>query len=219
MSTVQIPSHQRFLLPSVPWRSYERMLRAFADRPGVRLTYDRGVLEIMTLSHGHENRGHLLGRFVVVLTEELGLPLKSGGSTTLRRRKRRRGLEPDECYWVANEALVRDKDVINLLRDPAPDLAMEIDITHSSLDRLGIYAALGVPEIWRFDGQHLTFHVLGADGQYSAAESSLTFPQLTPADLLAFLNLRGQMDENAVVRQFRTWVRQRFGDSGKTTKA
>jgi Uma2 family endonuclease len=215
MPTVKIPIQQRFLMPSVSWRSYERLLRAFADRPGVRLTYDRGVLEIMTLSHKHENRGHLLGRFVVVLTEELGLPLKSGGSTTLRRRKRRRGLEPDECYWVTREALVRNKDEIDLRHDPAPDLAMEIDITRSSLDRLAIYAALGVPEIWRFDGLDLTFHVLGLDGQYSVTEASVTFPKLAPADLLAFLNLRGQIDENAVVRQFRIWVRQHYGITGQ----
>ena len=215
MATVQIPPEQRLLLPSVAWRTYGRLLRVFEDRPGVRLTYDRGALEIMTLSHGHEKLGRLLGRFVIVLTEELNLPLQSGGSTTLRRRKRRRGLEPDECYWIASEPLVRHKDEIDLRHDPPPDLAMEIDVTRSSLDRLTIYAALRVPEVWRYDGQVLTFHVLGADGLYTEASHSLAFPKLTPADLVGFLNLRGSMDENAIVRQFRQWVRQHFG--GPTT--
>lgn len=217
MSTAYTPAGQRFVLSSVTWRSYERLLRVFADQPGVRLTYDRGVLELMTLSHEHENQDRLLGRFIVVLTEELGLALKSGGSTTLRRRKRRRGLEPDECYWIARETLVRKRDAIDLRVDPAPDLAVEIDITRSSINRMAIYAALNVPEVWRFDGQALTFHVLGAAGQYAESSHSLTFPQLTPDDLLAFLNLRGQMDENAIVRQFRTWVRQRFGIGGQAT--
>jgi Uma2 family endonuclease len=211
MSTVHAPPEQRLILYSVPWRDYLRLLRIFADRPAVRLTYDRGTLELMTLSHGHESLGRLLGRFIVVLTEELGWPLKSGGSTTLRRRKRLRGLEPDECYWITSEPLVRDKDELDLRHDPPPDLALEIDVTHSSLNRMGIYAALNVPEVWRLAGQTLTFHVLGTTGQYSVVSQSRAFPQLTAADLISFLNLRGQMDENSLVRQFRAWVRQRFG--------
>jgi Uma2 family endonuclease len=189
----------------------------FADQRAVRLTYDRGLLEFMTLSHEHEALDRLLGRLIVVLTEELGLPLRSGGSTTLRRRKRRRGLEPDECYWIAHEPLIRQKDVIDLRVDPPPDLAVEIDVSRSSVNRMAIYAALGVPEVWRFDGQTLTFHVLAAGGQYSESSRSLLFTQLAPADLLVFLSLRGQFDENTVVRQFRAWVRQRFGSGGQTT--
>src|ERR1700722_8059939 len=161
MSTVQAAPEQRFILYGVPWRTYERLLRAFADRPGVRLTYDRGTLELMTLSHEHENRGHLLGRLVVTLTVELGLPLKGGGSTTFRRRRRQRGLEPDECYWIGSEALVRGKEKINQRRDPPPDLALEIDVTHSSLNRLAIYAALNIPEVWRFEGLSLACYLLG----------------------------------------------------------
>src|SRR3954470_13443873 len=107
MSTVQSCPSQSLVLYDVPWPTYERLLRAFADRPGVRLTYDRGILELMTLSHEHENRGCLLSRFVEVLTEEYALPAKGVVSTPFRRRKRRRGLEPDGCWWVANEALVR----------------------------------------------------------------------------------------------------------------
>jgi Uma2 family endonuclease len=213
MSTVKIPSSQRLVLFGVSWPEYGRMLRAFAHRRAVKLTYDRGTLEITTLSHEHETQDRILGRLVVVLTEELGLPLQSGGSTTFRRRKKQRGLEPDECYWIANEALVRNKDVIDLRIDPPPDLAMEIEVTRSALNRM----AISVPEVWRFDGQALTFHVLEANGKYAESSHSLTFPQLTPADLLAFLNLRGQMDENAIVRQFRTWVRQRFGGGGQST--
>jgi Uma2 family endonuclease len=179
MATVQSLPEQRFVLYGVSWRTYSRLLRAFADRPGVRLTYDRGTLELMTLSHEHENRGHLLGRLVVTLTEELKLPVKGGGSTTFRRRKRQRGLEPDECYWIATEALVRSKDRIDLRRDPPPDLALEIDITHSSLNRLAIYAALAIPEVWRLEGTSLACYLLGSDGRYTVAHPvwpSLVWP-------------------------------------------
>src|SRR5216683_551891 len=107
MSTVHLPTEQRFILAGVSWRSYRRLLRAFADRPAVRLTYDRGTLELMTLSHLHENLSYLLARLVDALTEELALPVKGGRSTTFRRRQRRRGLEPDACWWIAGEPLVR----------------------------------------------------------------------------------------------------------------
>jgi Uma2 family endonuclease len=211
MSTVQTPRGQSLLLPDVDWQTYSRLLRVFAERPAVRLTYDRGVLEIMSPLLEHDIDGRLLGRFVTTMTEELGLPVLSAGSTTFRRRKRRRGLEADESFWIANEPRVRGKRRINLRVDPPPDLAIEVDVTRSSLDRMGIYAALAVPEVWRLDGpQSLTFHVLQSDGAYAAATNSLSFPQVTPSDLLGFLALRGQMDENAIVRQFRAWVRGRL---------
>src|SRR5215468_4991443 len=96
---------QRLVLSGVDWITYGRLLHALGNRPAVRLTYDRGALEIMTLSHEHENCAHVFGRPVVVLTEELLLSIKGGRSTTFRRFKKRRGLEPDDCYWIAKEPL------------------------------------------------------------------------------------------------------------------
>jgi Uma2 family endonuclease len=208
MATVSFPAEQRLILDGVEWADYMRMLRAIGNRPGVRLTYDRGSLEIMTLSHEHESYAHLLGRLVVGLTEALLLPIKGGKSTTFRRRRRRRGLEPDECYWIASESLVRGKDRINLKTDPPPDLGLEIDITHSSLDRLAIYAALRIPEVWRLEGRRIVCYLLGPDGQYTASPTSRVFPGLVVNELMQFLYLRGQMDENAIVERLRSWARQ-----------
>jgi Uma2 family endonuclease len=210
MSAASMTGEQRLLLHAVSWREYERLLRVFRERPAIRLTYDRGTLEIMAPLHIHESYGRFLGRLVLILTEELCLPLKEGGSTTFRRRKKHRGLEPDNCYWIANEPAMRGKLTVDLRIDPPPDLAIEIDITHGSLDRLAIYAALRVPEVWRFDGQVLVFHILAADGTYTSGTVSLAFPGLHPDDLLRFLALRTQQDENAVARDFRDWVRQRI---------
>jgi Uma2 family endonuclease len=214
MSTVQSPSEQRFLLQDIPWPTYERFLRLLADRLSIRLTYDRGTLELLSPSHEHENQTYLLARLVDALTEELNLPVKGGRSTTFRRRKKQRGLEPDSCWWIANEPLVRGKTMIDPRRDPPPDLALEIDITHSSLDRMAIYAALRVPEVWRWEGQTLVCYVLGGDGRYAVSAVSRAIPGLVVADLAPFLLLRGQMDENAIVRQFRAWARQRFAGGG-----
>ena len=214
MATVQSPSEQRFILQAVPWRTYERLLRAFGDRPGVRLTYDRGTLELMTFSHEHQSQSYLLGRLVDAVTEELNLPVKGGRSTTFRRRTKQRGLEPHNCWWITSEPLVRGKTQINLRHDPPPDLALEVDVTHSSLNRMAIYAALRVPEVWRLEGQSLVCYLLGGDGRYAPSGVSRVFPGLVVADLGPFLQLRGKMDENAIVRQFRAWVRQRFGTGG-----
>src|SRR5207245_1021857 len=166
MVTVRNSPDQRLLLYGVSWQEYGRMLRAFAERPSLRVTYDRGTLEIMTLSLEHESLVRFFNLLILALTLELGLPLKGGGSTTFGRRRRRRGLEPDECYWIANEFLVRAKEKLDLRQDPPPDLAIEVDVSYSTLDRMSIYAALRVPEVWRYGGRALTFHVLGADRQY-----------------------------------------------------
>ena len=213
MAVIQAPRGQRLLLSGVEWKTYQRLLRVFDERPGIRLTYDRGSLEIMTLTHEHENDNRFLAQMVIVLTDELDLPLKQGGSTTFKRRRKRKGIEPDSCFWIANEHRVRGKKRIDLRIDPPPDLGMEVDVSRSSLNRLPIYAALEVPEVWRYDGQALTFHVLQPDGEYAEGPSQV-FPGLTAADLVPFFALRDQMDENALMRQFRTWVRQTLAPGG-----
>jgi Uma2 family endonuclease len=203
------PPGQCLHLSGVDWTTYSRLLRAFAESPGVRLAYDRGELEIMSPSLEHDDDGRVLGVLVFVLTEELGLPLKFGGSTTLRRRLRKRGIEADECFWIANPHRMAGRRQLDLRTDPPPDLAIEIDVSRSSLDRLGIYAALRVPEVWRLEGDLLTFHVLGPDGTYLRADASRIFPFLRPVDLLSFLQQARQAgDEHAAIRSFREWVRQ-----------
>ncbi len=204
----RIQPGQSLVLDEVDWRTYSRFLRLFAERTSFRLTYDRGVLEIWGSPRGPVRVAYLLGRFVDTLTEELGLTVMAGRSTTYRSRRHRRGLEPDNSYWIANEPQMRGKDVIDLRKDPPPDLCMEVDATRSSLDRMGIYARLCVPEVWRLDDDGLTFNVLQANGTYQGAPQSLSFPMLTPADVMRFLALRAQHDDNEVVRRFRDWVRQ-----------
>jgi Uma2 family endonuclease len=211
-STVPLPPPGRWLrLSGVDWSTYSRLLRAFAEKPGIRLTYDRGELEIMAPLLAHDGDGRFCFRLVSALTEELGLPLKCGGSTTMRRRLRQRGIEADECFWIANAHRMQGVRRLDLRRDPPPDLAIEVDVTRSSFDRLAIYAVLGVPEVWRLDGNSLMFHVLDASGQYNEATVSRSFPLLTPSDLIGFLQrARGAGDVNPIVRDFRAWVRQRM---------
>ena len=209
MATVEAPREQRFLMRNVNWQEY----RGFADLLGewhVRLTYDRGRLEFMTLSHLHELLKKLLAQFVEALTEELDRPRQSAGSTTLDREVLDRGVEPDECFYLDNEPLIRGKDEIDLDVDPPPDLALEIEVSRSALDRLGIYAALRVPEVWRYDGTTLRVYRLTETGEYCEADRSRHFPFLPPGQLEGFLQRRNEMDETSLVKAFRRWVRDQI---------
>jgi Uma2 family endonuclease len=213
-SLVPSQAGRRLVLDDIEWLAYCRLLRIFAERSSVRLTYDHRRLEIMSPLPEHESDADMLGRMVVVLTEEMAFPIKAGRSTTFRTRRKQRGLEPDNSYWIANEPKVRGKRKIDLKIDPPPDLAIEVDCTSSSLDRMSIYATLGIPEVWRLDNEVLAFHILRDNGSYVESDS-LAFAGLKAANLPPFLALRDQMDENAVIRQFRLWVRQRIRDEWK----
>ena len=195
-----------FLLDNISWETYERLLRE-VDSRHVRLTYDNGDLEIMTLSLGHESAGRLLGVLVRLLAMELQMPFKGGGSTTMRRKIKRTGLEPDECFWFQNEPAMRGKKKWQAAHDPPPDLAIEMDITHSSMDRMGIYAALRVPEVWRCTRKSLKAYRLHEAGTYQVEEGSALLPFVPLDEIYRFLMLSDQMDEAELLRRFVGWVR------------
>ncbi|MDV3000778.1 MAG: hypothetical protein N5P05_002384 [Chroococcopsis gigantea SAG 12.99] len=190
------------LLTGVRWETYQALLFDLAENPSKRLTYDRGALEIMTPLPEHEINKGFLGRLVQTATEVSGLEVLSLCSTTLSRSDLQKGIEPDECYYITNEVLVRNKIDFDFNVDPVPDLAIEVDITSSSLNRLGIYAALGVGEIWRFDGENLWIYCLES-GSYGEREGSKILPILSKSMILEFLMRRGEVGENALVREFR----------------
>jgi Uma2 family endonuclease len=196
------------VLYDINWRTYTRVLRAFEACRRFHLTYDRGTLEIRGLRLlEHEGPAQLLGCFVAAITEELNLPSRAGGQVTLRRKRKQRGLESDGCFWIANAPQLRGKFHLDLRTDPPPDLALEVDVTSSSVDRMSIYAALGVPEVWRLSANGLAFNVLYGSA-YQARPNSLSFPQLASADLAVFLARWGHTDDTTIVLQFRDWVRQ-----------
>jgi Uma2 family endonuclease len=200
--TVKPGSHMH--LYDVPWDEYSRLLRLFAESPGVRLNYDHGELEIMSPLLQHDDDSRLFVFFVQALAQHAGLPFKLGGSTTLRRRLKQKGLEPDECFWLANAPKLAGKRRLDLRTDPPPDLAVEVEVTRSSLNRFAIYAALGIPEVWRLRKGRLTFHSLNDAGRYKEVETSRSFAWVTPAFILGFLEkAQAATDENVVIAEFR----------------
>jgi hypothetical protein len=146
---------------------------------------------------------------VVELARHCDRAMRFGGSVTLRRRDVRRGLEPNGCFWIQNWRGLLGKTKLDLRVDPPSDLAIEIEIIRSGIPRLPIYAALGVPEVWRLDTAGLAFHVLsGSD--YQEQSTSLAFPGLEPGHLAPFLSRVFTDDHNTIIRAFRAWTKDHF---------
>jgi Uma2 family endonuclease len=202
-----LPANERIVLHDVSWETYANLRANLGDHP-IRLTYDGSNLEIMSPSRWHELAGRFLGRMITTMAGELNIQIGTGGSTTFQQADQKRGLEPDECFWIANEARVRGKRDIDLTVDPPPDLAIEIDISPSRLNRPGIYAAIRVPEIWRFDGEELHAELLQRDGKYQPAESSKCFPFLPLYELTRFLLQVEQSGEINTMQSFVQWLRE-----------
>lgn len=204
MTLVHPPAHaeQRFL-SRTDWEGYQHVLQAF-EGVRVKITYDRGNLELLTTSPTHEEIKTYLAQLVEAAFFEFAVHYKPAGATTFRRRILDRGLEPDECYYVAELprfVLGQDPETI-----PRPDLALEIEVTCSAIDRLGIYRALGVPEVWRYSAEHrLHVLVLGPEG-FEASDRSLVLPALRVGELPRFVRLGVEEGSYAMLRAFQAWL-------------
>ena len=205
------PADRRVLFQNVRWSTYQALLADLGPR-GTRITYDRGTVEIMSPSKKHEHLKTLLGRLIEAFTEEAEISILSTASTTLQREDLARAVEADESYYIRHEPDVRDREELDLSRDPPPDLAVEIDISRRSLDRRIIFAAMGIPEVWCFDGEQLGVYQLAPDGQYALAANSLALPDFPLEEATRLLRERSRLGETALVRSFRALVRERMGE-------
>jgi len=218
-TTLEFKGEPRVVLHDVSWDFYEQLLEQVAEQH-VHLTFDNGELELMSPQPKHEHYKCIISRWIMFLAIELSMNFKQGGSTTFRREDKAKGLEPDDCFWIANEPAVRDKIEIDLSVDPPPDLALEIDITSSSLDRQAIYAALGVRELWRYNGKELRVFHLQSDGtnaqpdknlnfgMYAQRDKSLSFPTLSLKDFQQFFERPKGITEGQWINNFQKWVRE-----------
>ncbi|HTK27263.1 MAG TPA: Uma2 family endonuclease [Pyrinomonadaceae bacterium] len=170
MNTV-LDSSQTVLLHNISWNSYKQIADALQDQTPAHLTYDRGRLEIMVLSFQHENLKKLIAMLFERLTEDLDIEICAAGSTTFQKEDLERGFEPDESYYIENAAYMRGRKSVNLDFDPPPDLSIEIDVTQSSINRMNIFAAIGIREVWRCHGSAVEFSVLH-EGKYEVVSVS-----------------------------------------------
>ncbi len=196
---------KRITFCGLDWHAFKQIQSLLTERTRARFTYDDGVLEITVPLETHERSARLIERFILILITEMGMKIKTMGSTTLEREDLLRSAEPDNGYYIQNYSLVADHEV-NLNVDPAPDLVVEVDITNSDLNKNALYASMGVPEFWRFNGRELRILQLMA-GQYVECDRSPTFPMVTKTELYRFLEL-ALRDEVAAEIELRQWVRQ-----------
>ena len=187
------------------WSGYLKYLDAVGDGR-TRVTYDRGTLELMSPSNEHEQVKSILGRIVETVMVEALIDFTFGGSTTFRREDLDRGLDPDECYWIANwgSFLGRPYDVDS---DPPPDLVVEVDIYSSSINRLELYRVMRVPEVWRYCRDRIMRIYQLQDGKYVVCSHSPTIPKLASVDLDRILSKRSEMSSSALLRYVRDWWR------------
>ncbi len=195
---------RRIVIRGVGWEGYETLLELIGDQP-VRVTYARGDVELMSPLSRHERSKSRLGRMVEILTEELDIPMIAAASTTLKREDLDQGLEADESFYLASLSQLSNFDDLDLNVDPPPDLAIEIEITRSAMNRLGIYGALRVPEIWRFDGRNLRILFLQEDGTYREIAQSKALPWISIDEIRRFA-AEELGDDTQWAKSFRRWV-------------
>ena len=208
---IVVPPGKQLLLKDVSWHQYQDILANLGENRSARISYSNGMLEIMVPLPEHEDDKVIIGNLVEAILEEMDVEFRSLGSTTFENKAMATALEPDDCFYIQNEAAVRGKKRLDLTVDPPPDLAIEIDIT--SRTRLATYENLGVPELWRYNGSKLEINILQAD-KYIESNQSLNFPSLPIAEVIPqYLEQSKVIGRNATMKLFRSWLRERLSSS------
>jgi Uma2 family endonuclease len=200
-----LPADSVLIQHGISWDEYEELLDSVGEASSLHISFDDGTLQIMTLSQKHEMYSTLIERIVSLLSVTLRIKVLFYGSATMKKRHERKGVEPDACFYVQNATLVGTKKEIDFNVDPPPDVVVEVDLHHESLAKFPIYAALGVPEVWRYDGDLLTIYQLRTE-QYVASEASQSLPVLTSAVLTEFLARSPKQDQYDILLAFEEWL-------------
>lgn len=207
VTPLTLSGEKRVTLRGLTWQSYQQILHALPQNRAARLTYDRGILEITMPLEDHEFALRLIERFIIILVVEMGMKLKTMGSTTMAREELERGSEPDCAYYIQNQPKVAGR-IVNFAEDPPPDLVVEVDITHTDINKNRLYASMGVPEFWRYNGREWRIYQLQG-GLYTELDRSPTFAWVEKAELYRFLE-QAQQDEVEAETNFRAWVKEQM---------
>ncbi len=201
----QAAINQKLILQGVGWDFYERILEEFADSNGLHFAYDDGFLEVEVPLAKHEIPIQILSDLISTICIELEVDIRNFGSTTFRKQARAKGCEPDKGFYIQHERQVRGLDDINLSVNPPPDLVIEVDVTSPSLNKLPIYAALGVPEVWLYKGTEIIFYKLFG-GVYDETQTSVALPMLDSRKATEFLQRGLTESYTKWIREIREWT-------------
>ncbi|MFB2935674.1 Uma2 family endonuclease [Aerosakkonemataceae cyanobacterium BLCC-F154] len=202
----QVASPPTIVMNGVRWETFKALMADVGDGRAWRIAYDKGVLEIRMPLTEHEEPKILIGSFVEALADELEIEIRQLGALLLEREDLTRAVEPDTCFYIQNEFIVRGKKSIELPNDPPPDVVVESDYTSSSLNKFTIYASLGVPELWRYRNETLQVYQL-VEGKYELTNQSLAFPFLPLTEIPGFIEQSRTVGQRSAVRLFRQRIR------------
>jgi Uma2 family endonuclease len=205
-ATEHLPEGAALVVPQVTWDDYERLLAELAERPHLRVSYDCGRLEIVSPLPEHEKYARFFDDLVRAYADVYDMELEKLGQTTWKRKALGKGVEADACYYVRNAARIIGKRLIDLESDPPPDIVVEIDTTSTSLNKFPIYAALAVPEIWRYDGENVHIYEL-TEGRHLPVSESRVFPRLTGPILAEPIGMSKTLGQKTALEVFRKRLR------------
>ncbi len=195
------------ILSNVSWKTYIRFVGETTNKiSNPRFYYDEGNLLIMSLSPEHEYYNRLIASLVDILAEQFQTDWIALGSTTYTKDDIEKGFEPDSCFYFANESKMRGVKRLDMSIHPAPDLIVEVDITSLSTFRQHIFAAFGVSEIWRFDGEKMQILRLEND-KYVEISKSLALPKVTPEKLTGFVQKSETLSRLEWINEVRNWAK------------
>src|ERR1051325_4069720 len=105
----RLPPGSTLILHGVTWEEYEDLLEAVGENPALRISYDEGTLQIMTTSPRHESYIKLIERLVDHLSFILGVKILFFGGATMKKKRKKKGNEPDACFYVQSAELIGRK--------------------------------------------------------------------------------------------------------------
>ncbi|MCL1463124.1 Uma2 family endonuclease [Argonema galeatum A003/A1] len=205
-----VPPGNTVQMENVSWEMFENILQSMAEGYAARIAYNNGILEIKMPLPKHERAKSIISDLIKLLLEELDIDCECFASSTFKREDMQSGVEPDDCFYIENEPVMRGKTEIDLTVDPPPDLALEIDNTSDSRVRFNSYQALGVPELWRYDGRELKIYLL-QDKKYVESNISPNFPGLPIAEIITqYVKQSQTAGRSPTMKAFRAWVREQL---------
>jgi Uma2 family endonuclease len=203
-------TEQRLVLHGIGWDQYEKVLEAFPEQPGVRITYLDGRLTLLSPTRRHDWFERTLGYLIAAVAQGLGIEWEPAGHTTYRRETDEGGVEGDDTYYFGKNAeIMRGPKNVDLSTQPPPDLAVEVEAAHRADDSVVVWGRLRVPEVWRLDIKRwsLTFGIRQEDGTYRPVARSQALSPLEPEDVLSQLRLAEQIGTSRWYAQLNDWVR------------
>jgi Uma2 family endonuclease len=215
MGKKPIAGEQRVVLPNVSWQQFEQLLTELGAERTTHFTYNRGKLELMTPTEEHLRCHRLLDSLILLLSDQIDLPMTSIDSVLLKDQNLGYGTQPAACYYLRDDAARPDQRSIDLTQHPAPDLAVEIALNKSTMDKLPIYAALGISEVWRYVTQagddvlrgKLFIYQKSGD-RYQEITHSEAFPFLSGDRILEFLDHSDTVGLASALQTVRSWLSQ-----------